>query len=152
MYVIEPSALLPAVVKGLAGITHLQAATTTNTTAAATNTTNPVIYSLVSSLSKNPYVAASVIIQLVLGIALGYVSVKALKYVLSFIGILVLGGLLNVWSFSSGSVEETLKQYYQQLEQVMPLLKNLAATIGLLTIGPVSIGYFIGVLIGLSRR
>jgi hypothetical protein len=136
----------------IAGSVALQASNATTTIATATNTTSPALTSLLASLSKNPYVAASVLIQLALGIALGYVSVKALKYILSFIGILVLGSLLNVWSLSSGNLQEALQQYYQQLEQAMPLIKKLAATLGLLTVGPVSIGYVIGILIGISRK
>ncbi|MEB2836685.1 MAG: hypothetical protein GSR80_000635 [Desulfurococcales archaeon] len=89
---------------------------------------------------------------MILGIALGYVSVKALKYILSFIGILVLGAFLNVWSLGTGSVEQALQQYYQQFEQVKPVLKQMAATLGLLTVGPVSIGYIIGIIIGFSRK
>ena len=124
----------------------------TSTTTAAANITNPALASLIASLSKNPYIAASVLIQLVLGIALGYVSVKALKYILAFIGILVLGAFLNVWSLGTGSVEQALQQYYQQFEQVKPVLKQMAATLGLLTVGPVSIGYIIGIIIGFSKK
>jgi hypothetical protein len=140
------------VLEGAISSVALQAPNTTTTIATATNTTSPALTSLLASLSKNPYVAASILIQLVLGIALGYVSVKAVKYVLSFIGILVLGSLLNVWSLSSGNIQEALQQYYQQLKQAMPLIKKLAATLGLLTVGPVSIGYVIGLLIGISRK
>jgi len=120
------------------------------TTTAATNTT-PALVNLISSMASNPYVAASIIIQLVLGIALGYISVKVLKYILAFIGILVLGAVLNIWSFG-GSIESTLKSYYQQFQQMEPMLKKMMTTLGLLTVGPVSIGYIIGLIIGIVKK
>ncbi len=128
-------------------IVLFQSLTTTTT---ATNTT-PALTNLISSMASNPYVAASIIIQLVLGIALGYISVKVLKYILAFIGILVLGAVLNIWSFG-GSIENTLKSYYQQFQQMEPMLKKMMATLGLLTVGPVSIGYIIGLIIGIVKK
>ncbi|MEB3816858.1 MAG: hypothetical protein LRS46_02835 [Desulfurococcales archaeon] len=132
-----------------------------NTTTTAANATGAAVAggnataslaSLFATMASNPYVAASILVQFFLGLALGYVSVKALKYVLSFIGILVLGAFLNVWSLGKGSVQDALQQYYQEIKQAAPLIEKLAATLGLLTVGPVSIGYIIGLIIGFTRK
>jgi hypothetical protein len=106
---------------------------------------------MISTVASNPYVAASIAIQLVLGLILGYLSVKVLKYILAFIGILVLGAFLNVWSLG-GNLQTVLKQYYQQFQQIEPVLKQMMATLGLLTVGPVSIGFLIGLIIGIMRK
>jgi len=121
-----------------------------STTSAATNT-SPTLNHIITAMVSNPYMAASIIIQLVLGIALGYVSVKVLKYVLAFIGILVLGAFLNVWSLG-GSLQTALQNYYQQFQQIEPALKKMMATLGLLTVGPVSIGFIIGIIIGVVKK
>lgn len=121
-----------------------------STTSATTNTT-PTLNHIISTMVSNPYMAASIIIQFVLGIALGYVSVKVLKYVLAFIGILVLGAFLNVWSLG-GNLQSALQNYYSQFQQVEPVLKKMMATLGLMTVGPVSIGFIIGLIIGVARK
>ncbi|MET1102143.1 MAG: hypothetical protein ABWW69_06700 [Pyrodictiaceae archaeon] len=115
------------------------------------NATSPLVTDIISSMLQNPYVAASVAIQFILGLALGYFSVKVLKYILAFIGILILGAFLNVWSLG-GSVEDVLRRYYQQFQQLEPVIKQLLSTLGILTVGPVSIGFILGLIIGALRR
>ncbi len=117
----------------------------------ATATTTFRIEDLVSTAVKNPKVLVAIVIQLALGIALGYVSVKVIKYILAFIGILVLGAVLSVWSLG-GSVQDFITKLGMQAQQVMPFLKSLLATLGLLTVGPVSIGFIIGILIGIAKK
>ncbi|MEM1623820.1 MAG: hypothetical protein QW780_05450 [Sulfolobales archaeon] len=92
-------------------------------------------------------VAAAVLIQFLLGLGLGYVSVKALKYIIAFIALLVLGSFLSVWSLG-GSVEATLGY----LGTLASNVKNLLFLLGLMTVGPVSIGFIVGALIALLRR
>ena len=63
----------------------------------------------------------------------------------------MLGAVPNIWSFG-GSIEGTLKSYYQQFQQMEPMLKKMMTTLGLLTVGPVSIGYIIGLIIGIVKK
>ncbi len=109
------------------------------------------IEDIISEALKNPKVLVTLAIQFGLGLALGYVSVKALKYILAFIGILVLGSVLSVWSLG-GSVEDFMANLGYQAQQLLPVIKNFLATLGLLTVGPVSIGFIIGILLGLTRK
>jgi hypothetical protein len=102
---------------------------------------------VLQQIASNPATLIVVLVQFLLGVGLGYVSVKALKYVLAFIALLVLGSLLSIWSLSI-SPEELLKTLGITVEAV----KRLATLLGLLTIGPVSLGFIIGVLIGLFRK
>ncbi len=117
----------------------------------ATNNTTDIVQQIISTASSNPYVAVSLIIQVLLGFALGYFSVKVFKYILTFIGILVLGSILNVWSFG-GSIEETIYKYYEGLKDIIPVIKNLLITLGILTVGPVSIGFILGLIVGFMRK
>ena len=86
-------------------------------------------------------------IQFLLGFALGYVSVKALKYILAFIAILALGVALSVWSLGS-----TPQDVLNKLGLTVEALKGLATLLGLLTVGPTSIGFIIGALVALLRK
>ncbi len=117
----------------------------------ATNNTTDIVQQIISTASSNPYVAVSLIIQVLLGFALGYFSVKVFKYILAFIGILVLGSFLNAWSLG-GSIEETIYKYYEGFKDLIPVIKNLLITLGILTVGPVSIGFILGLIVGFMRK
>lgn len=100
-----------------------------------------------SVLLSQPQVLAAVAIQFLLGLALGYVSVKALKYVLAFVAILVLGTFLSVWSLGL-----TPTQALQTLSTAIQAVKDFAVILGLMSIGPVSIGFIVGAIIGLMKK
>ncbi|MEM2214926.1 MAG: hypothetical protein QXP47_00520 [Candidatus Nezhaarchaeales archaeon] len=96
---------------------------------------------------SQPQVLAAVAVQFLLGLALGYVSVKALKYILAFIAILVLGTFLSVWSLGL-----TPAQALQTIGTALQAVKELAVVLGLMSIGPVSIGFVVGAIIGLMKK
>lgn len=118
--------------------------------ASTINATTTVTDVLLSSLS-NPKVLVAVVIQLIMGFALGYLTVKVAKYILAFIGILVLGAILSVWSLGE-SVEETILNISSELQQVIPLVKDFLITLGILAAGPVTLGFILGLLVGLMRK
>ncbi len=101
----------------------------------------------VETILTDPKVAAAIIIQFLMGLGLGYFAVKALKYVVAFIAILVLGSFLSVWSLG-GSVESSL----QMLGEVASAVKGLLTVLGVMTVGPVSVGFIVGALISLLRK
>ena len=101
----------------------------------------------VETILADPKVAAAVIIQFLMGLGLGYFAVKVLKYVVAFIAILVLGSFLSVWSLG-GSVESSL----QMLGEVASTVKGLLTVLGVMTVGPVSVGFIVGALISLLRK
>ncbi len=100
---------------------------------------------------QSPAQIAILLIQFSMGFGLGYISVKALKYVLGFIGILVLGALLNVWSLGL-SLEEMVAQFGEYAMQAKDLIYGLMSTLGLLTIGPTTIGFVIGILVAWLKK
>ncbi len=92
-------------------------------------------------------IAVAILIQFLLGLGLGYVSVKALKYVLAFIGILVLGSFLSVWSLG-GSIDKVLAN----LGELVGVVKGFMLVLGLMTVGPTSVGFIVGALAALLRK
>jgi len=102
---------------------------------------------IINTVLSQPQTAVVMGIQFFLGLALGYVSVKALRYIIAFIAILALGTFLSIWSLGS-----TPQEALQTLQLSVGALKNLAAVIGLMSVGPVSVGYIIGAVIALMRK
>ena len=112
---------------------------------------NTTLSTLLTQALSNPSVAISVLIQFILGLALGYVAAKAAKYIAAFILILVVGAALNVWSLGLTTDQVLAKlgeEFFKLKEALMPLLQ----TLGILTVGPVSIGFFIGLAIALIKK
>jgi uncharacterized membrane protein (Fun14 family) len=110
-----------------------------------------VVENLVSTAITNPYVAAAMAIQFLLGLGLGYVIAKAAKYVLAFIGLLVLGAALNVWSLNL-TVEDLVRILGEKGAEIKDTIMWLVQVIGLMTLGPASLGFILGVVIALFRR
>ncbi|MEM3949024.1 MAG: hypothetical protein QXM76_05465 [Zestosphaera sp.] len=103
--------------------------------------------SLLSEVLADPKVSAVILVQFLLGLGLGYIAVKVLKYIIAFIAILVLGTFLSIWSLA-GSVENTLSTF----GELANTAKNFITILGLMTVGPVSIGFIVGALLGLLRK
>ncbi|MEM0014356.1 MAG: hypothetical protein QXS42_07290 [Zestosphaera sp.] len=103
--------------------------------------------SLLSEVLADPKVSAVILVQFLLGLGLGYIAVKVLKYIIAFIAILVLGTFLSIWSLG-GSVENTLSTF----GELANTAKNFITILGLMTVGPVSIGFIVGALLGLLRK
>lgn len=108
---------------------------------------DPTVGEIIAGLLSQPQPLIVMVIQFVLGLALGYVSVKALKYILAFIAILALGTFLSVWSLGT-----TPAEVVSTLGIAVEALKKLAVVLGLMTVGPVSVGFIVGVIVGLMRK
>ena len=117
----------------------------------ATNVTQGGLSEFLSVALSNPKVLVVVLIQFLLGLGLGYFSVKVVKYVLALIGILVLGSVLSVWSLG-GSVDEFLTNLGVQAQKVLPLIKSVMTTLGIMTVGPVAVGFIIGIIAGFTKK
>ena len=119
------------------------------TALAHANTTATNATSLGTILASDKVLVAEAI-QFLLGALLGYYGAKALKYILGFIGILALGSALQVWA-----VGESTSAYVSRVEegarQAVPLVKKLLVSLGILTVAPVSAGFLVGAVIGLTR-
>lgn len=114
-------------------------------------TTTFRVEDLVTLITTNPKLAIAVIVQIIMGLALGYIMAKVAKYVLAFIGVLVVGAVLNVWSLG-GSVEEVLARFGAEAMRLKDMFMSFLTTLGILTVGPVSLGFVIGLIIGLVKK
>jgi len=115
----------------------------------AVEATNATI-GIIDLLTSNPKIGIAVFIQLLLGFGLGYLSAKIAKYIFAFIAIIIVGVLLNVWSIG-GTIEDFLAQFGQQARLMKEFAFSLIKTLGVLTMGPVSLGFIIGLLVGIMR-
>ena len=104
---------------------------------------------LVSELMGNTNTLIAFIIQFILGLSLGYYSTKVIKHIIALIGIVIIGILLNVWQL--GGVEEFVTRTGLEWSKVYPLLQSIIAAFGILTILPIGLGFFIGVIIATRR-
>jgi hypothetical protein len=102
-------------------------------------------------LLSNPKTFIIFLVQLGLGFGLGYFSMKALKYIIAIVCLLTIGVLLNIWQFGGlqGLLEKT--GYTMDLAQLIAMLTALASLLGILTILPMGIGFFLGVIVAARR-
>ncbi len=119
----------------------------------ATNATNatPTVDSLIGAIITNPSSFVVIAIEFLLGLALGYVAMKALKYVLAAMGVIFLGTLLGVWSFGR-SIQDTFGYILSIAKQIWNFVYALLAALGLLVMGPVTLGFVVGALIAHLRK
>jgi len=112
---------------------------------------NESLPEFISNALSNPKVLIAIGIQFALGLALGYFSVKVLKYILALIGVLILGSILSVWSLG-GNINELISSIGVEVQKVLPLIKRVVSALGIFTIGPVAVGFLIGLIIGSTRK
>ena len=101
------------------------------------------------TLLSDPETWVIFLIQGALGFGLGYFSVKALKYIIAIIAILACGVLLNVWHF--GGVDEFLRTIGMDHEVLLSVFNWLVSVIGVLTILPIGIGFFLGAVAAIVK-
>ncbi|MEM1803408.1 MAG: hypothetical protein QXR80_02780 [Desulfurococcaceae archaeon] len=100
----------------------------------------------VYEVAFNPPSVIVMLIQFVLGLALGYVSVKALKYIIAFIAVLVLGVMLSIWNLGTLR-KEVLESLGLTIEAIFKLLLVLMITAA----GPTLIGFIVGIVISILK-
>ena len=97
-------------------------------------------------IAFNPSSIIIMLIQFVLGLALGYVSVKALKYIIAFIAILILGTMLSIWNLGALR-KEVLESLGLTMEVIFKLLLTLMITVA----GPTLIGFIVGIVVSILK-
>ena len=101
-------------------------------------------------LLGNPSVLLVFGIELLLGVGLGYFAIKALKYVVSLILILILGIILNIWQ--SPNILRTVQEHFGiGMSQLWSISLSLIYAFGLTTILPVTLGFIAGVILAIVR-
>ncbi len=115
------------------------------------NTTSAALPDFIYSALSNPNVAIAIIIEIAMGVALGYVMAKMAKYIVAFIAILIIGAVLNIWSLG-GSIQDFLTKLGMTAAELKNVILGFLGTLGLLMVGPVTLGFLIGIVIGLMKK
>ncbi len=123
----------------------------TTTLESNTTTGNTTLGEIVSAAVGNPKMGLTILIEFVLGLALGYIGVKALRYILAFIGILLLGSVLSAWSLGGG-INDIAEKLGVEVKKLLPVLKQFALAIGATIVGPASIGVIVGIILAMVRK
>lgn len=110
----------------------------------------PLYWQIINLVFSDPKVAFAVMVQVLMGVALGYYMSKVIKYFIALIAVIVIGVMLNVWSLG-GSLEDILARFGFQAMQLRDVVLGFLGTLGLLTVGPVTLGFVIGLLIAWTR-
>jgi hypothetical protein len=111
---------------------------------------NEVSDTIVELLS-DPKTFLIFLVQLGLGFGLGYFSMKALKYIIAIVCLLILGVLLNIWQF--GGLQGLLEKagYTMDFARLIAMLTAVVSLLGIVTILPIGIGFFIGVIVAARK-
>jgi len=117
----------------------------------AGNTSNISLNDIVAMALSNPKVAIAIVVEIVLGVAPGYVMARMARYLLAFIALLIIGAILNVWSLGE-TIEGFLVKVGVAASQFKDVVLGFISTLGLLMTGPVTLGFFTGLIIGLLRK
>ncbi len=144
-------ALIITMALGVVTSTIVSASPTTTASSTTTTQGNTTIGEIVSAAMSNPKMAVTMLIEFLLGVGLGYIGVKALRYILAFIGILILGSVLSAWSLG-GNMENIAAKLGVEVKQLLPLLKQFALTIGATIVGPASIGVIVGIILAMMKK
>lgn len=102
---------------------------------------------IINELLTTPPGTIATVLQIILGIILGYLATKAIKYILALLAIMFISSLLLSWSIESLS-QETLSKIGATLAAV----KDLVIALTIILIGPLAFGFFIGVLIAIFLK
>lgn len=100
---------------------------------------------------QNPKVLATMLIQLALGFGLGYFGVKVVKYILAFIATLIIGAVLSVWSLGE-PIDAFLSKVAPQSKQLLESIYGFLKFLGVMTVGPIAIGFVLGALVATIRK
>ena len=111
---------------------------------------NQGISEIISKLASDPAASTVFLIQIALGFGLGYLMVKALKYILAIIAILFIGVILNIWQFRN--MQDFLETLGIDWSQLLSMANSLLAVLGILTILPIGIGFCIGIVVGAVKK
>lgn len=105
------------------------------------------------SIFTNPSSLITFIIELGLGLGIGYFSVKVFKYLLALIAIFVIGVVLNVWSSPSlgANLKDLLTRIGFESSKIYPILLSIVYLLGLITVLPITVGFIIGLVIAITK-
>jgi len=113
--------------------------------------TDMAIGDILSVILNNNKILVATLLQFLMGLGLGYYFAKAVKYLIALILVMIAGALLNIWSFG-GSIDNILTKYISNIAQYRDEVLTLLKIFGAMLVGPILIGFIIGIIIGLTRK
>jgi len=113
--------------------------------------TDMAIGDTLSVILSNNKILVATLLQFLMGLGLGYYFAKAVKYLIALILVMIAGALLNIWGFG-GSIDNILTKYVSNIAQYRDEVLTLLKIFGAMLVGPILIGFIIGVIIGLTRK
>ncbi len=105
----------------------------------------------VAKALSDPKALVAILIQFLMGLALGYFAVKVIKYLIALIAILIVGSVLSVWSIG-GSIEEFLTRVAGTASAMWPVIYGALVTLGIMTVAPITAGFILGAVIAFVRK
>ncbi len=90
------------------------------------------------------------LLEFLVGLGLGYATVRAAKYLIMMFLLTLLGALLGLWSLGS-SLQDILMKLLGSAEKIWSVIYTLLVGLGILTIGPGAIGFIVGVILALRK-
>ncbi len=112
---------------------------------------NLTLNGIINLISSNPKIMLSVLVQFAMGLGLGYYMARVIKYVIALILVLIAGAILNVWSMG-GSLEKVISSYGESLFKYKDVILSLIKSVGILTVGPITAGFFVGLIVGWAKK
>lgn len=126
-------------------------ATILNVSVVFAQSSGPDLGSLIPSVFSNPSSLMTFVIELVLGLGLGYFSAKSIKYVLAIIGIFVVGVALNVWTAPNLGTSIPFSSLGPDWSKIYPVLLSIIYVLGLTTVLPITLGFIIGIVMAVMK-
>jgi len=136
----------------LVSVAILAGAANTTTTAPSNQTTSPGLGDIVQAALSSKQTAIVMLIEFALGFGLGYTAIKAIKYIAAFIGILILGSALQVWSLGNTGNKQLILTLGEEFKKLLPLIKSVLAAFSIAVVGPTSIGLIVGILVAMMNK
>ena len=103
-------------------------------------------------LLSNPTSLILFLIRFLLGFALGYISLRAIKYLVAMLAIIAIGMFLNIWEVDA--LKRALEEAGLELEKLdwQKVIEGVIRFLGLTTMLPIGVGFILGIVVAIIRE
>ncbi|MEB3774128.1 MAG: hypothetical protein GSR86_04280 [Desulfurococcales archaeon] len=117
------------------------------------NSSVGLLSDMIETASGDPMVAAALLVNFLVGLGLGYLTVKIAKYIAAAVGLIAALVAFNVWVYGNSMDNiAPLKRIAEEMSgEVKQALIETAKLLGLMTLSPLTIGFIVGAVIGATR-
>ncbi len=113
-----------------------------------------LLKSILDAAQGDPLILAALVVNFLVGVGLGYLSIKIAKYMVAAVGLIAASLAFNVWVYGRSPEELTplSRLAGEALEEVKLLLVEAAKVLGLMTLSPLTIGFVMGLVVGAVKK